>query len=723
MSSKPRPPLAAAIVRQVPAAVLFATLVACASAPPAPGREPARARPVVPLDTKVSWLLRLEQERVLRVEQPGSQTTSPEGAATPGQAPGTPVFVPAIDADLADLLMDPDPALRRRAALAVARVGLPEGVALLIGRLGDPDEGVREMAAFGLGLLGSTEAVGPLADLLRTSPSPALRGRVIEALGLIGDGSAAPDIVRASSGCGPLLAPIEPDTVQPQASEVEACRLALLSLVRLGDRDALRSVALDASGQPVSRWWPVAFALQRSGSPDAPALLTLVSSSGIYTPAFALRALASLKDPRVVPLAKVIALADVDLKLRVAAVRALGPFDQADVGPTLLEIVRNADTPPNLALEAVSLVDGDGAFDVLLDLFAHPWPAMRAAAMRRAAAIDAEGFLVVLSSLGADPDWSVRAAIPDILAGMPGAGDRVMAWVLAAADDQDVRVRGAALGALARLSAPDIADRLFEALDASDYSLRATAARLVGQRRPAGGVERLVAAYERGDSDATPQARSAAIEALARYGTAEAVATIRRALEDREWPVRLQASELLGQLGEADARPRRPAPIRQPPGFFESPALLHPSFSPHAFVETRHGTIEIELNVVEAAVTTQTFIELARAGFFNGLRVHRLIAHFVMQAGDPRGEGSGGPGFTQRDELSPIPFLRGTVGMALSGPDTGGSQFFIALSPQPHLDGRYTVFGQVVSGEELLDQVALWDVIERVRIWDGVTLR
>ena len=76
MSSKPRLPLAAAIVRQLSAAALFATLVACASAPPAPGREPARARPVVPLDTKVSWLLRLEQERVLRVEQPGSQATA-----------------------------------------------------------------------------------------------------------------------------------------------------------------------------------------------------------------------------------------------------------------------------------------------------------------------------------------------------------------------------------------------------------------------------------------------------------------------------------------------------------------------------------------------------------------------------------------------------------------------------------------------------------------------
>jgi len=92
-----------------------------------------------------------------------------------------------------------------------------------------------------------------------------------------------------------------------------------------------------------------------------------------------------------------------------------------------------------------------------------------------------------------------------------------------------------------------------------------------------------------------------------------------------------------------------------------------------------------------------------------------------MQAGDDRGDGAGGPGYTLRDELSPLPYVRGTVGMALGGPDTGGSQFFITVSPQPHLEGKYAVFGKVVRGMELVDQLALYDVIERVRIWDGIS--
>jgi cyclophilin family peptidyl-prolyl cis-trans isomerase len=261
---------------------------------------------------------------------------------------------------------------------------------------------------------------------------------------------------------------------------------------------------------------------------------------------------------------------------------------------------------------------------------------------------------------------------------------------------------------------------LFDALDAPDFALRATAARLLGERTPEAGVPSLVRAYHRGESDAAHDARLAALEALTKYPGEDAKTTLRRALSDREWPVRLRAAELLRGLGETTAEPARPAPLRLPPEFFESDRLLHPPYSPHAYIETRRGVIEIELNVVDAPFTTHSFIELARAGFYNGVRVHRLVPNFVMQAGDPRGDGEGGPGFTIRDEFSPLPYVRGTVGMALGGRETGGSQFFIALSPQPHLDGRYTVFAKVVQGFEILDAISPQDEILQIRIWDGV---
>jgi cyclophilin family peptidyl-prolyl cis-trans isomerase len=143
---------------------------------------------------------------------------------------------------------------------------------------------------------------------------------------------------------------------------------------------------------------------------------------------------------------------------------------------------------------------------------------------------------------------------------------------------------------------------------------------------------------------------------------------------------------------------------------------------PQAFIETSAGTIKVELNVTDAPMTAHTFLELARSGFFAGMPIHRVVPGFVIQAGDPRGDGEGGPGYTIPDELNALPYLRGTMGLALDGHDTGGSQWFITVGPAPHLDARYTAFGHVIDGADVLDRVTQWDVIDRVRIWDGVTL-
>jgi cyclophilin family peptidyl-prolyl cis-trans isomerase len=300
--------------------------------------------------------------------------------------------------------------------------------------------------------------------------------------------------------------------------------------------------------------------------------------------------------------------------------------------------------------------------------------------------------------------------------------DRVAGGILELAEDEDARVHPAALEALAAAGAPALAERLAKAIVAVDFVERATAARLIGEGKLAGGVAMLVGAYTRGDSDTAYGARLAALEGLSKFGGDEAVATLRRGLSDREWPVRLRAAEWLTALGQP-ASPVRPAPLRQDTSAFEASALLHPAFSPHAFIDTVYGSIEVQLDVVAAPVTVQAFIAQARGGFFNGLRAHRVVPAFVVQAGDPRGDGEGGPGYTLRDELSRVPYVRGTMGMALDGRDTAGSQWFIALTPQPHLDARYSVVGRVVAGWEILDRIAQGDVIERIRIWDGVEFR
>jgi cyclophilin family peptidyl-prolyl cis-trans isomerase/HEAT repeat protein len=703
-----------------------------ASAPPTLGPVARPTQAVASLDQKVSWVLRLEQQRLFR--DPGGEPFARPSTAASAEAPLTlqpaeaPLALqPAESADLGALLLDPEAGLRRRAALAIGRVGRPEGHDWLAGTLAaDPDDEVRATAAFALGLLGRAEAA-PALEAALTNTAPIVRARAIEGLGLIGvpAASSADAIAAASAGCPALLAPMAPDDEGVVTPEVEACRQALFAFVRLRQYDALARVALDAQGQPVSRWWPVAFSLQRINDERArPALRALVSTPGVYTAAFALRGLASARDPEVIAIARALAAqADADVRLRISAVRALAQAGEIEDAERLVGLVFDPATPPNLALEAVTALGtlrDPRVFNDLVDLFNHAWPGMRAAAMASAAAVDPDAFVLVLSSLRPDPEPSVRAGLASVLAGLGAERGRPALEQLA--QEQDVRVAGPVLGALARIDAPDLTARLFSALEAPDYVVRATAAGLVGERRPEGGAARLAAAFDRADGEVAIDARVAILNALAAYADANATEVARRALSDREWPVRLAAAAVLARLGET-AEPERPAPLRQPAGFFQSEALLRPAFSPHAFIETRHGTIEIELDMVNAAATSLQFIELVRSGFYNGLKVHRLVPHFVIQTGDPRGDGAGGPGYTLRDEFSTRPYHRGTVGMALSGPETGGSQFFITLSPQPHLDSRYTVFGHVVQGDEILDRIQQGDAIDRVRIWDGVTFR
>ena len=135
-----------------------------------------------------------------------------------------------------------------------------------------------------------------------------------------------------------------------------------------------------------------------------------------------------------------------------------------------------------------------------------------------------------------------------------------------------------------------------------------------------------------------------------------------------------------------------------------------------AIIETGGGSIEVALLPATAPAAVANFVRLAEEGFYTGLLFHRVVPDFVVQAGDPTGTGWGGPGTTLRDEFSPLPFGRGAMGMARAGKDTAGSQWFITHSPQPHLEGHYTVFGQVLSGWQILDAIRQGDAIQRVTI-------
>jgi cyclophilin family peptidyl-prolyl cis-trans isomerase len=682
------------------------------------GSPPPKGPPPIPFEQKMAWILQLEDQRILRTEPPPPPPVVPvKGRRAPQVAPTPPPV-----GDLIALISDADPRVRRRAALAIGRVGLKEGIPPLSGALTDTDADVRQGAAFALGLIGDPSAATALTTAL-SDTVPMVRGRAAEAIGLIGIkssasavGAVAAEYARHQSVTGRAA-----DDESAGPPEAEAFKLAIYALVRLAAWEPLASAVLEGD-RPVSRWWPVAYALQRINDPRAqPALRQLISGPGKYTVAFAVRGLGGTKDPSNATFVLPLLNGPQPLEVTVSAMRAAAQIGASEAVEPIARIAADPKADPNLRLEAISALGalrGASALAVVQDLISDPWPVMRIAALRAAAAIDQESFLVILASLEPDAHWSVRSAMAGILAALPAdvATERLRAML----QDEDKRVIPAVLRALVRLKVPDAPELLLPRVKDLDFSVRAAASELIAEVKPPGGVEALREAYKIALPDVTYDARTAALDALAQYGGAEAIETLKQAVTDREWAVRVRAAERLDKLDSGgDHRTRmRPAP-GPAPAPYDDKTLIAPDYSPHVFIETAKGTIEFELAVLDAPQTSRNFVALARKGYFNGLAIHRVVPNYVVQDGDARGDGSGGPGYTIRDELNERPFLRGTVGMALSWKDTGGSQFFITHSPQPHLDAKYTAFGHVVNGMEVVDRIQQGDVIQRIRVWDG----
>ena len=135
-----------------------------------------------------------------------------------------------------------------------------------------------------------------------------------------------------------------------------------------------------------------------------------------------------------------------------------------------------------------------------------------------------------------------------------------------------------------------------------------------------------------------------------------------------------------------------------------------------ATIETEKGNIELELFAGDVPVTVNNFVFLAREGFYDNTTFHRVIAGFMAQGGDPTGTGAGGPGYKFKDEFTKHTHVKGALSMANAGPNTNGSQFFITYAPQPHLDGKHSVFGQLVSGTEVLGSIRQGDTIKKIVI-------
>ena len=279
-------------------------------------------------------------------------------------------------------------------------------------------------------------------------------------------------------------------------------------------------------------------------------------------------------------------------------------------------------------------------------------------------------------------------------------------------------VRAAAINAIPDDKADAEAELIKKAMQDPDVIVRGTAigkyAKLT-KEDPNGRLEVLRLAEERERSEQLNDARLAAIDALANSEFVQRADFLRARLTDNDPIVRRIAAESIRKHYQR-LPAYAPLPVKRTAEEYQE--IVRWSRQPHtATIHMTRGTIDLVLLTQDAPMTTWNFAQLAKKKYFDNSSFMRVVPNFVIQGGDPRNDMSGGPGYAIRDEINLQKYTRGAVGMALSGPDTGGSQFFVTHSPQPHLDGGYTIFGRVWDGmNSVVDQTERGDRVNTITI-------
>ena len=621
-------------------------------------------------------------------------------------------------------------ALRSAATLAIGQIGPDRGLAgagRLRALLADSDPVVAANAAYALGLLRDSGAVPALAASV--DRSGAVAGEAAWALGEIG-GPARLELTSRLQGNHPddvsiqlLLAaaklrPLPLAQVRPylRSTHPQVVWAAAYAIARTRAAAGVRDL-IDLADSPVTR----GAALRGNGkgayddSRITPALVRAEIARGLARTA----AGDSLASRSLAVLTRLVA--DVDPHVRVNALRSLGGY-KSQASALIARATRDPD--PNVRIAAAQSLS---AFTKNGDEFPTLWKADTSVVYRSsllASAVHAGVRPQELRQWASSPDWRLRAAV----AGATGDTlDRnfAISRVAPLLRDADPRVREAAYGALTPPASMPLEDSvhamLLSGLKDRDFYVRATVIGALAERPAIADLSPVLASYRQAATDSANDARLAATQYVAALWKTDSVslATTRRAellgLPVPSDPLERAAGKPVTVWAGWEAvvpRPRSNAWYDSLVRTMVLPVLAGRTIN--ATINTVRGPIRLELFGVDAPTTVWNFLALARSGYYRNTRFHRVVPNFVAQDGDPRDDGNGGPGYSIRDEMNRHRYERGAVGMALSGPDTGGSQYFITHSPQPHLDGHYTVFGRVIRGYDVLDKIVQGDLITRI---------
>ena len=641
--------------------------------------------------------------------------------------------------------------LRAAGALAIGQIGPSHGkpgLESLNALLNDSDPVVAANAAYALGLLRDASSVAPLAAALNGSPRVAREAAwalgeigapskevLIHALGTPGtDDARTIQLLLAAAKLRPIpvpelrryLAMSTRPSIQWAAAYVIARNRApagvrdLIALannaefVRAGQSDA-RAVAAAMVAYPPSiiptadAYIVPALGRERTRAEIARALAKQAAGDSLADSAFAVLG-RLVKDPHP--------------HVRINAVRSLGSFGSRGRDAV---VAAAADPDANVRITAAQSLGTvlDSTVAAWAPLWARDTSLMYRASLLASAA-HAGAALDALTQWTTDADWHYRAAALNA-AGAFTDRERVLRAASAMLGDADGRVRAAAYALIAGNDTTPfpaaVHTALLGGLRDDDFYARATAISALSSHPSAGDVAAVLASYSKALADSGNDARIAAIGYLAEAwkkdsaGFSQSLKQQVGSLRPSDDPLVRAAAESASIFRSWPSTSGNPRPLswyQDIVNTYVIPALR--GNTQRATIRTRKGDIVLELFGADAPITVWNFMNLARTGYYRGTGFHRVVPNFVAQDGDPRDDGNGGPGYAIRDEMNPRRYERGALGMALSGPDTGGSQYFITHSPQPHLDGHYTVFGRVVSGYPALDAIVQGDRILSITV-------
>lgn len=683
-----------------------------------------------------------------------------------------------FDKTIANFLQSPNPKIRARAALAAGRIGREEALPVLTNLLeNDKSAEVRNYAAFAIGEIESIKGAEAILKVLADDKNSAL-ARALETAGKIA--AANPKEAKSKELGDAIVRSLVAKSRRPSIVDKELILLGLTAILRARPEGGEQIAANFLTSPDARIRADAANTLARIRAQNANETLRKMLKNDVsaIVRANAARALGAAEDKEATSLLTKAAVSDPDLRVRVSAIRSLALLKEKDAaaellnhGGMLLERFRRAQkpnyTPPekNEILEvatalgrilaeskderAISFLDRFRRLDKFVSpeteiAFARIAPNIYLKSLApekffgedwRTAAATFQAFAEIANLEPTDENNQIKSEAKILLVRLIGA------WVNASKEEKTADNAQMAIPSLIRAFAAfkseNVSGILRPLLEMEkDVFIRAAIAEILAEQ-PASreNIEVLKAAFT--DSLMTDALRNdaqlAILSAIVRLDKTAAVSSLSLALDATDFLVRRQAAQLIRQndlvkdfpdfesrLGtvkiyKPENRTKLGQVLNAKADYIR--AVSRKNGSVKAVLTTEKGVFTIEFFPEDAPLTVDNFIKLAKSNYFNGLAVHRVVPNFVVQDGDPLGNGSGGPGWSIRCEINMLPYERGVVGMALSGKDTGGSQWFVTHSPQPHLDGGYTVFGRVNESDmKIVDAIVRGDKILKVRI-------